>query len=282
MWVVRLLATTGLLGIAAAMIGALSPGGVGQTDAVEVTTGASASAYRSVGRAVADAPSWLATLVEAATEGTLLVLGALLAWTCWTAVRRRDSRLAAGAALTGIGTVAAYLISEAMKLVVDEERPCRALGGDSLAECPAVGDWSFPSNHATLAAGLAVGLAMSRPRLAVATLPLAALAAVLRVVAGVHYPHDVLAGAILGAAVVAATLLICLSVAQIFCAPLIRWLASRAGRLVGNDAGLVRHDGGGRPVVHAQPGQNRAHVRFDGALDQVQAPGDLPVRQPTA
>lgn len=74
MWMVRLLATTGLLGIAAAMIGALSPGGVGRVEAVEVTSGASASAYRSVARAVADAPSWLARLVEAATEGTLLVL----------------------------------------------------------------------------------------------------------------------------------------------------------------------------------------------------------------
>ncbi|HSX99979.1 MAG TPA: phosphatase PAP2 family protein, partial [Streptomyces sp.] len=69
--------------------------------------------------------------------------------------------------LIGLGTVAAYAVSEAVKLVVDEERPCLALrtGADLIAECPGAGDWSFPSNHATLAAGMAVGMAVLRPRL---------------------------------------------------------------------------------------------------------------------
>ncbi|WVU05486.1 phosphatase PAP2 family protein [Streptomyces prasinus] len=94
-------------------------------------------------------------------------------------------------------------------VVVDEERPCRALrtGVDLVAECPGAGDWSFPSNHATLAAGLAVGLAVLWPRLAAITLPLAGVVALLRVPVGVHYPHDVFAGALLGGAVVAAVLL---------------------------------------------------------------------------
>ncbi|MCP3767628.1 phosphatase PAP2 family protein [Streptomyces sp. MAR25Y5] len=111
--------------------------------------------------------------------------------------------------LTGLGTVAAYAVSEAVKLVVDEERPCRALrtGADLVAECPGAGDWSFRSNHATPAAGLAVGLAVLWPRLAAITLPPAGAVALLRVPVGVHYPHDVLAGALLGGAVVAAVLL---------------------------------------------------------------------------
>ncbi|MEU9919376.1 phosphatase PAP2 family protein [Streptomyces sp. NPDC051001] len=113
----------------------------------------------------------------------------------WTAIRRKDTQGIAGSVLTGLGTVVAYAVSEAVKLVVDEERPCRALraGVASVAECPGVGDWSFPSNHATLAAGLAVGLAVLRPRLTAITLPLAGAAALLRVLVGVHYPHDVLA-----------------------------------------------------------------------------------------
>ncbi len=72
---------------------------------------------------------------------------------------------------------------------------------------PRSGGWSFPSDHATLAAGPAVGLAVLWPRLAAITLPLAGAVALLRVLVGVHYPHDVLAGALLGGAVVAAVLL---------------------------------------------------------------------------
>ncbi|WP_018811401.1 phosphatase PAP2 family protein [Salinispora pacifica] len=107
--------------------------------------------------------------------------------------------------LTGVGTMVAYAVSEAMKLVVDEERPCRALrpGIELIANCPASGDWSFPSSHVTLA----VGLAVLWPRLAALSLPLAGAAALLRVLVEVHYPHDVLAGALLGGAAVAAALL---------------------------------------------------------------------------
>ncbi|WTH50733.1 phosphatase PAP2 family protein [Streptomyces sp. NBC_01550] len=150
----------------------------------------------------------MASLLEAAGEGTLVILGLLLVRLCWTAVRRKDAAGTAGAVLIGVGTVAAYAISEALKLVVDEERPCRALREvEAITECPPTGDWPFPSNHATLAAALAVGLAMLRPRLATLTLSLAGAAALLRLLVGVHYPHDVLAGAILGGTVVAAVLL---------------------------------------------------------------------------
>ncbi|MCZ9341792.1 phosphatase PAP2 family protein, partial [Streptomyces sp. TRM76130] len=175
--------------------------------------------------AVADAPSWLGPLLEVATEGTLVILGVLLIRMWWTAIRRKDAREVAGSVLTGLGTVAAYAVSAALKLVVDEERPCRALraGAESVAECPGAGDWSFPSNHATLSAGLAVGLAVLRPRLAAITLPLAGAAALLRVLVGVHYPHDVVAGATLGCTVVAAALLACTPIAQ--------GAASRLGRL---------------------------------------------------
>jgi undecaprenyl-diphosphatase len=105
--------------------------------------------------------------------------------------------------------VIAYGMSEALKLVVDEERPCRVVAGaEVIAHCPAMGDWSFPSNHATLAAGIGVGIALLRPRLAAIALPLAAGVALARVAAGVHYPHDVVAGAVLGATLVTALLLI--------------------------------------------------------------------------
>lgn len=179
----------------------LAPGGARGSDGpVRVTAGLSARAYRAVNGHVADGPAWIGSALEVASEGTLVVLGLLLALAGWRALRRRDVPGPAGVAVAAIGTVVAYGLSEAVKLLVDEERPCRALPGVSaFAVCPEPGDWSFPSNHATLAVALAVGVTLLRPRLAFLALPVAGAATALRVLVGVHYPHDVLAGATLGA-----------------------------------------------------------------------------------
>ena len=154
----RLLGAAALLASAGGAVALLSPGGLGRAEPTEVTRGVSVSVYRSLTAAVADAPDRLAHLLEPVTELTLVALGSVLLLLGWTAVRHRDARLAAGTVLTGAGTVVAYAVSEALKLVVDEERPCRAVpGAEAVAACPEAGDWSFPSNHATLAAALATG-----------------------------------------------------------------------------------------------------------------------------
>ncbi|MEV7713454.1 hypothetical protein AB0Q94_28390, partial [Streptomyces sp. NPDC088270] len=54
-----------VLGSGTAAVAALAPGGLGTDRAVEVTDGASASMYRSVTGAVADALSWTGPLLEA-------------------------------------------------------------------------------------------------------------------------------------------------------------------------------------------------------------------------
>jgi membrane-associated phospholipid phosphatase len=61
-------------------------------------------------------------------------------------------------------------------------------------------DSSFPSDHAIVVAAVATSLFMWNRRLGLAALCLAALICIARVAAGVHYPADVLAGALLGAA----------------------------------------------------------------------------------
>ncbi|MBD3008567.1 phosphatase PAP2 family protein [Streptomyces sp. 5-10] len=272
----RLLLSVALCAAGAGAVMGLSPGGLGDADRVEVTGGASVSVYREVTDAVAGAPSWAGPLLEVATEGTLVALGLLLLWTGWSAFRRGDASGVAGAVFTGIGTVAGYAAGEAVKLVVDEERPCRAVRGvAAVAECPEVGDWSFPSNHATLATGIAVGLTLLRPRLAPVALPLAGAAALLRVAVGVHYPHDVAAGALMGAAVVAATLVVAGP-------PAVRAVSALLGRPGRKDSGLMGDHGGGRPVLHAQPGQDRAHMGLDRPLDDLQPTGDPAVGQPAA
>ena len=63
-----------------------------------------------------------------------------------------------------------------------------------------VGEWSFPSGHASSGFAAAAAIYKSRPkRVGVPCIILAALLAWSRLYVGVHYPSDVIGGAIIGA-----------------------------------------------------------------------------------
>lgn len=146
-------------------------------------------------------PAWVQSAFEVWTEYGLFVFGALFIAVWWRARSGRDPRGVALAVLAPLATALAYVASELVKSSVDEERPCRAVAGAaaSLIKCPATGDWSFPSNHSAIAGAAAVALALAVGRLALLTVPLALLMAFSRVFVGVHYPHDVAMGLLLGA-----------------------------------------------------------------------------------
>lgn len=147
-------------------------------------------------------PHWLQLLAEVWTEAGLLLFGVLFLVGWWRA-RSAASGTMALALLAPLATAFGYVVSEALKSVVDEERPCRAVAGApaSLVPCPPTGDWSFPSNHAAIAGAAAVALALSWRGMVWLTAPMALLMAFSRVFVGVHYPHDVVVGLLLGGAV---------------------------------------------------------------------------------
>lgn len=147
---------------------------------------------RAASRAFSGAPG-----VELLSELPLLLLAAGAAAVighAWWA--RSPRRIEATAAAVGVGL--GYLASEALKLAVEQPRPCArwSIAGD----CPPAGDWSFPSNHATLAFGSVVLIAVATRSVwaACAALAMAIIVAAGRVLEGSHYLHDVAAGAALG------------------------------------------------------------------------------------
>jgi undecaprenyl-diphosphatase len=98
-------------------------------------------------------------------------------------------------ALTGILGVAIY---KCLKRVFVRERPFITHTTIDLAMAP-LDRYSFPSGHTLHAVSFAMQATMHFPELGWVLVPLAALIAGSRVVLGLHYPTDVLAGAAIGA-----------------------------------------------------------------------------------
>jgi undecaprenyl-diphosphatase len=105
-------------------------------------------------------------------------------------------------ALTGLVGV---LIYKRVKQVFVRERPFITHTAIDPAAAP-LDRYSFPSGHTLHAVSFAWQLSAHFPELTWVVLPLAALIAGSRVVLGLHYPSDVLAGAALGAALAQAGL----------------------------------------------------------------------------
>jgi undecaprenyl-diphosphatase len=160
--------------------------------------------YRDITDFAHTTPAWMQHLAELWTEAGLLLFGVLFVVAWWRA-RSGGPRAIAVAVLAPLATATGYVVSEVLKSAVDEERPCRTVANAmaSLVPCPPTGDWSFPSNHAAIAGAAAIALALAWPRITLLTVPMALLMAFSRVFVGVHYPHDVMVGLLLGATVAA-------------------------------------------------------------------------------
>jgi undecaprenyl-diphosphatase len=113
----------------------------------------------------------------------------------WRTVSGRHGVLAAGfsAALAlGVAQVISHLWERPRPYVAHPD-------GSHLFISPSP-DPSFPSDHATAAFAIAVALFLRHRRVGIVALVMATIVSVGRVAVGTHYPGDVAAGALIGAA----------------------------------------------------------------------------------
>jgi undecaprenyl-diphosphatase len=111
----------------------------------------------------------------------------------------RRPRLLSASVLAVLAAGAGLIVAAVLARVVDRPRPFVA-HPQIHAFLAHAADPGFPSDHATAAFAIAVVLALRLGPRWLPVLVAAAALAVSRVVVGVHYPADVLAGALLGTA----------------------------------------------------------------------------------
>ncbi|MBT2364909.1 phosphatase PAP2 family protein [Streptomyces sp. ISL-10] len=152
-----------------------------------------------------DAPGWLDRTMEFVGEYGIMLGLVLVALWCWWSVRRRgtaEDSVAAVAALiwTPLAAGIALLINIPIRGFVERPRPF--VDHEDL-EVLVVGktDFSFVSDHSTLAMAIGAGLFIAHRRFGLAALVLAVAEGFCRVYMGVHYPTDVIGGFALGTAV---------------------------------------------------------------------------------
>jgi membrane-associated phospholipid phosphatase len=140
-------------------------------------------------------------LSEAANHGKLWI--ALAACLQATGSRRASRAAGRGLASLAVASATANILGKGL---ASRRRPDAGVpAARRLPHAP----WtsSFPSGHAASAAAFATGATMEMPGFAAVACPLALGVAASRVVTGVHYPSDVLAGLAIGTAAAASTLL---------------------------------------------------------------------------
>lgn len=145
--------------------------------------------------------AWLHEPMQLYTVGGIVVLALLAVYAWWTARAHADRVSVAAVVWLGLGTIMSVGAGLMLKKVFEENRPCQAIHVVTVEACPGRTDYSFPSDHATFAVALALGIWLVNRKLGTIALALAAIEGFDRVYTGQHYPHDVFAAAILSAIV---------------------------------------------------------------------------------
>lgn len=165
-------------------------------------------------------------LLAYASYGIALFAALMLAgW--WVARGKADPPTMAKALWAPLGMLIALGINQLIVAAVNEPRPYATLPG-ILVLAPRSLDPSFPSDHAVVAGAVTAGLFLVSRRLGWLSTVAAVVMAFARVYVGVHYPHDVAAGLVLGAAICLVVFLVVRRLLVWFVA----WLARTPVRLL--------------------------------------------------
>ncbi|GLF99807.1 phosphatase PAP2 family protein [Streptomyces yaizuensis] len=152
------------------------------------------------------APPWFDKIMGFVGEyGIMLGLAVVGLWAWWS-VRRSatvDDAVAsvAGLAWAPLAAAAAVVVNIPIRGFVERPRPFVDHPKELEVLVEGKTDFSFVSDHSTMAMALAVGIFLVHRRLGFAALGLAFAEGFLRIYMGVHYPTDVIGGFALGTAV---------------------------------------------------------------------------------
>ena len=142
-------------------------------------------------------PALDVVMAAASNRGVLLALAA--AFAVYLGLRSPHRWLAAVLLVLAVG--AADLVSvRVVKPVIERPRPCRSLASVR-APLGCGSGKSFPSAHASDTAAAVAVVTWAAPPVAPLAIALAVLVGISRVYLGAHYPSDVVAGWVLGAAI---------------------------------------------------------------------------------
>ena len=132
-------------------------------------------------------------------DGVAWYLLVLLIPVCYGAAGLKPALLMAAAGIVGVG------LYKLLKLRLVRERPYITVAGIRAGTAP-LDRYSFPSGHTPHAVSFTLIATACFPALGWVLVPFASLVAASRVVLGLHYPTDVLAGALIGTVLAGAAL----------------------------------------------------------------------------
>lgn len=157
------------------------------------------SLFKIVNR-IAERTGWLQPPVLAYAKYGIALFGLALLAGWWIGRQRSDTTIVAAVVCTVVAAFVALGAAQLLGHMVARARPYDAIAGMKVLVARTT-DFTFPSDHATVAGAVAGGLWFADRRLARLAVPLALVMAFARVYVGAHYPGDVVAGLVLGVAV---------------------------------------------------------------------------------